>query len=147
LGALESLYQTHYEQEGDRMSLRPFPQHAPKGYTVPEFWTKYRTEMIEKSGSCVFIAGNRSDEKGVIREAKGVIEEFDIAVSLKKYPIPVGATGHASSKLWTRVRDDLSTYFPGGGVKTHFDVLGNANKSNDQLIESIFAILKQVNSK
>jgi hypothetical protein len=145
IGALESLYGTHYEDQGDRLSLRPFPQTAPHGMTLPEFWEKYRTEMISKAGACIFICGNKQVH-GKIIESDGVVKEFEIARSLGKYPIPVGATGHAARTIWDIVVKDLDKFFPGGAVKTHFDTLGNEKKTNQELANAVFAILKQVNA-
>jgi len=145
VGALEALYSRHYEDQGDRLSLRPFPQRPPKGMSLPEFWRKYREEMIDKSGACVFLAGNKDDGTGSPVEAGGVIEEFEIAAAMGKYPIPVGATGHAARKIWEIVSKDVKKFFPAGGVKSHFETLGNEKKTNKELVDAVFAILKQVN--
>jgi hypothetical protein len=145
IGAMEALYKKDYYDASDRLFLRPFPQQAPAGMTLKDFWTRYRTEMLSKAGVCIFIAGNKLDAAtGTVMEAGGVIEEFEIACGLSKFPIPIGATGHAARTVWDRVTDDLDKYFPGGGVKGHFKTLGKDGSTNEELIGAVVAILKQI---
>lgn len=146
VGALEALYSSHYEDQGDRLALRPFPQHPPKGVPMADFWKKYREEMIQKSGACIFLAGNKNNGKGKAIDADGVMQEFRIAAAAGKYPIPIGATGHVARKIWEVVTDNLRTFFPKGGVTKHFETLGNERKSNEDIVDAVFAILKQVNT-
>lgn len=145
LGAMESLYKKHYHDASTRLFLRPFPQEAPAGMTLKEFWTSYRKDMLSKAGVCVYIAGNKLDSStGNIVEAGGVIEEFEIASGLGKYPIPIGATGHAARIVWEKVNGSLDDYFPGGGVKGHFKTLGKETSTNEELVEAVVGILKQI---
>jgi len=145
IGAMESLYAKHYYDASNRLFLRPFPQQPPAGMSIKEFWTKYRCEMIAKAGVCVFVAGNKLDSAtGNIVEANGVMEEFEIATSLGKYPIPIGATGHVARKLWDKVTGDLDTYYPDEGVKGHFKVLGKETSTNEELVDALIGILKQI---
>ena len=144
VGALEALYTKHYYDASNRLFLRPFPQQPPTGMTIKDFWTKYRREMMSKAGVCIFLSGNKRDASGNVIESDGVIEEFEIAHSLGKYVIPIGATGHAAHKLWQRVTADLDGFFPRGGVKAHFKVLGNASKTNEQLVEAVMGVLRQI---
>jgi Sir2- and TIR-associating SLOG family/SIR2-like domain len=144
VGAMEMLYAKHYSDASRRLFLRPFPQHAPAGMSLKDFWTKYRREMLAKAGVCIFVAGNRLDSAGTVVEADGVFEEFEIARILGKYVIPIGATGHAAKKLWEKVSGDLDKYFPEGGVKGHFKVLGSDSSTNEELLGAVVGILKQV---
>lgn len=145
IGAMESLYARHYYDASYRLFLRPFPQQPPAGMSIKEFWTKYRNDMLAKAGVCVFISGNKLEAAtGNVIEANGVIEEFEIATSLGKYPIPIGATGHAARKLWDKVTGELDTYFPGGGVKGHFKALGKESSTNEELVDALIGILKQI---
>jgi hypothetical protein len=115
--------------------------------TREQLWTKYREEMISMAGFSIFICGNKlNPDSGKTVIANGVLEEFKISKALEKYPIPIGATGGAANKIWTEVTGDLDKFYPKGGVKGHFEVLGNPNKSNDEMIEAIFAIVKRVAS-
>lgn len=145
VGAMESLYANHYHDASSRLFLRPFPQQPPAGMTLSDFWTKYRKEMVAKAGICIFVSGNKPDgTTGNVVDADGVIEEFEIASDLGKYLIPIGATGHAAKKLWERVSSKLDQYFPDGGVKGHFKTLGKESSTNEELVDAVIGILKQV---
>ena len=145
VGAMESLYEKHYYDASNRLFLRPFPQQPPSGMTMKDFWTKYRKDMVSKAGVCIFISGNKLDAaSGNVTESDGVIEEFEIASGLGKYPIPIGATGHAARKLWEQVSGNLDKYFPAGGVKGHFKTLGKESSTNVELINAVIGVLKQI---
>jgi hypothetical protein len=79
-----------------------------------------------------------------IVEASGVIEEFAIATALGKYPIPIGATGHAARSIWEKVTGSLDKYFPSGGVKGHFKTLGRESSTNDELVDAVIGILGHI---
>ncbi len=144
VGAMESLYAKHYHDASSRLFLRPFPQQPPVGMTLKDFWTKYRKEMLAKAGVCIYVSGNKLNaDTGSVEDANGVFEEFEIANSLGKYLIPIGATGHAAKKLWEKVSGDLDKYFPDGGVKGHFKTLGKESSTNDELVDAVLGILKQ----
>ena len=100
--------------------------------------------MIFGAGSCIFIAGNKLDSTGNVVEASGVLQEFDVCRQQGKYPIPIGSTGHVAETLWKQVTATLDTFFPNVGVKGHFDTLGNARKSNEQIVDAVVAILKRI---
>ncbi len=145
VGAMESLYAKHYYDAGNRLFLRPFPQQAPAGMAMKDFWSKYRKDMLSKAGVCIFISGNKLETStGNVVEADGVIEEFEIATSLGKYPIPIGATGHAARKLWEKVNGNLDKYFPSGRLKGHFKTLGKESSTNEEIIDAVIGILKQI---
>lgn len=142
IGALESLYRKHYDESHDRLFLRPFPQQPPSGVSLKDFWTKYRTDMLLKAGTCVYISGNKLDDAtGTIVEAGGVIEEFEIATKLGKFPIPIGATGHTARRLWEKVNASLDTYYPNVNIEDYLKVLGKDSSTNEQLVGAVIGIL------
>jgi hypothetical protein len=145
VGAMEVAYDKGVSID-ERMILRPFPQgDPPAGLTRQEFWRRYREDMIQQAGFAIFLSGNKFDattNDTVL--ANGVLQEFEITKQLNVYPIPVGATGHAAQQIWTEVYNDLDTFFPNKGVKTHFETLNNSRKSNQDLIDAIFAIINRV---
>lgn len=145
IGALESLYQHNYYDASDRLFLRPFPQQPPAGMTIPQFWTRYRTDMLARAGASIFICGNKRDATtGLVVEADGVIEEFQLAVKQGVFPIPLGATGHAARTIWNEVNKSLSKFFPDGGVKGHFATLGKTTSTPEQLVDAVIGILKHL---
>jgi len=145
VGSMESAYSKNASID-ERMTLRPFPQgDPPKSMTRETFWRKYREEMLKQAGFAIFLSGNTRDvssDKTVI--ADGVLQEFEIAKQLKLYPIPIGATGHAAQRIWDEVFGNLDAFYSGKGVRGHFQTLGNPNKSNAELVEAIFTIIKRV---
>lgn len=143
LGALEEVYSEDRAPLLDRVVVRPFPQLPPNDPRRRETYTRYRQDILSKVGYVVFLSGNKEDpnSKKVIL-ADGVLEEFKIAKELGKYPIPVGATGYATKKIWDEVLADPEKYFPGVNVKTPLNVLGNPKKSDKQLADAVFEIIK-----
>ena len=145
VGAMEAAYSDEMADTDQRLILRPFPQgNAPTGMTIQEFWGKYRKDMIAKAGFAIFLCGNVQDDKGNTVPASGVLQEFEIAKELGVYPIPVGATGHAAREIWNSVNTNLPSFFPGFDVNTNFHILNNEKKSNEEIVEAIFAIIKRV---
>ena len=145
VGAMEVVYDKGISIE-ERMTLRPFPQSdVPSGMTREQFWRKYREDMLGRAGFAIFLSGNKLDEAtGNTVIANGVFEEFDIAKQFGLYPIPIGATGHAAQQIWKEVYGKLDKFYPSQGVKKHFETLNNANKTNAELVDAIFAIIKRV---
>ena len=148
LGAMEELYTDDKSEFGDRTTLRPFPQEPPRGMTRETFLTRYREDMIANAGFAVFLCGNKLDPStGKTVIAGGVMKEFEITKRLNRYPIPVGATGHAARRIWEEVNGSLDRFFPNGGVKGHFQTLRDTKSSNEEIVEAIFAIAKRVVSQ
>jgi hypothetical protein len=144
LGALEELYRRERGiSANSRTVLRPFPQEPPAGLSRKAFWTKYREDMISRAGFAVFLCGNKL-EGGETVVADGVLEEWEIAKRMEKYPIPIGATGHAARRIWEEVSASLDAFYPKGGVRQHFKTLGDENSSDEQLLDAIFAIVKRI---
>jgi hypothetical protein len=146
VGSMEVAYDKGISID-ERMMLRPFPQgNPPAGMSRDTFWKKYREDMIGNAGFAIFLSGNKLDpatNQTVV--GNGVLQEFEIAKQLRLYPIPIGATGHAAQQIWNEVHADLDTFYPEKGIKTHFETLNNPKKSNAELLEAIFAIIKRVN--
>ncbi len=99
--------------------------------------------MISRAGSCIFISGNKLDNGNVV-PANGVKSEFDICCQQGKYPIPLGATGHIAKDLWTTVKNDLDTYFSGKDVQADFEIIGDLQKSEEDLIAAVLRILETI---
>lgn len=132
-GALGELYESGKRTEFyHRLSLYPFP------LSKPELFTKYREDMIRRSGFSVFIAGNKEGHE----IAPGVIEEYKIAKEQGKAIIPIGATGGAARKIWDDEKE--AGHFAGydSEVESAFHALNNGNKSNQELINAVFYIIR-----
>ena len=147
-GAMKELYADNDGDFRERTTLRPFPQEPPRGMSREVFWSWYREDMIANAEFVVFLCGNKIDPKtGETVLADGVMEEFEKTKRLGKYPIPVGATGHAARRIWDEVNASPENFFPGGGIKRHIRTLGSADSTDRAIIEAVFAIVKRVVSK
>ena len=148
VGAMEELYLQHSNDLGRRLTLRPFPQPQPnqtRADMLP-LWSQVREEMISNAGFCVFFTGNK-EQQGQTVLASGILGEpntkgeWELCKSEGKYPIPIGATGHAARVIYDEVIADFDHFYPNINVRSHFDVLGDPSASEDAWIEAIFAII------
>ncbi|MGD6903407.1 SIR2 family protein [Bacillus infantis] len=144
-GALEELYSSDNKRVEDRLKCRPFPQMTTGEISRSELWTKYRKEMLTTVGVSVFIFGNKidKDSKEII-DATGMIEEFDISIANGAIPIPVGATGFTSNKLWSKVINNFDKYVGIEELKSLYDDLGDESKTPEELIETIIKIISEL---
>lgn len=143
-GALEAAYIDQRVKVNDRVLLRPFPQVTPKGMTRNEFNRRHREKMISNVGFAVFLCGNKLDSDGrTLVNSGGVFEEFDIVKNLGKYPIPIGASGHAAKIIWDEVFANLATFYPGQQLRSQFEVLGDHARTDQELVEAVFSVIKQ----
>jgi hypothetical protein len=138
LGAIEQIYAD--SRSMDRLLLLPFPQSAPVSMTERDFHRAFRTNMISNAGFSVFICGNRKLD-AVISIAGGVLEEFEITHNLGRYPIPIGATGHAARQIWEEVGRAPELFFGENNVGEELKVLGDSRSSNEQLISAVFGMI------
>ena len=144
IGALEERFNND-KVSSERITMRPFPQASAKGIPPKKLRTKYREEIISNAGFTIFICGNKFNaRKKQIIQADGVLEEFEIAKSQGKFPIPIGATDYAAEIIWKEVMNNLSEFYPKGGVKKYFEILGKSDSTDEQIIEAIFSIMKSV---
>lgn len=146
-GALEEIYQNRTTRVDDRLIARPFPQNAAAGINVKELWTKHRKVMLETVGISIFMFGNKIDQDGSIIEANGMIEEFDISVGNEVIPIPVGATGFTSKRLWDKVMNDFKAYVPDGKLEPLYRKLGNEDLPDSELIDTVITIIRQLEGR
>lgn len=145
LGAMEAAYSDVENPLSNRISLRPFPRTDRLKSRRDEFDRRWREEMISDAGFAVFLSGNRlSPGTDRIEVAPGVLQEFEMAVASRKYPIPIGATGFAARVLWERVMSRLDEFYPGLAVRRHFEILGDAERSNEDLVRAVVAVLSAV---
>ncbi|HEY0321384.1 MAG TPA: SIR2 family protein [Pyrinomonadaceae bacterium] len=148
IGAMEEVYRDDRAPLLDRVIMRPFPQLSAKDPKRAETYTKYRNDLLSTVGYAVFLCGNKEDphSKKVVL-ADGVIEEFEIAKALGRHPIPIGATGHAAKKIWDEVSAAPEKYFPGVDVRKQLKVLGDAKKSDKQLVDAVFEIIRETQGR
>lgn len=105
-GAISKVLQSDYPNLEKALFLRPFPQVTPRGFTREQFFTRYREDLLQQCGVCIFVGGFRKKaaQPDELEMALGVLEEFDIARRLDRLCIPIGATGGAASEIWKRMK-------------------------------------------
>jgi hypothetical protein len=132
-GALEEMYLEQGEPMADRLKVYPFPAHAPLIGRIQEC---YRNDMIAQAETAIFLFGNKLEDISV-READGMIKEFEIARSRKARLIAVGASGYVSAKLWRDVVNSYEDYFETRENFGLYERLGDSATTPQQLIDTI----------
>jgi hypothetical protein len=132
----------------DRLRLWPFPQAAPPGMNLGQIWTQYRERMIEETGVCVVLAGNKFDAAtNIVVPPNGVREEVAIAMREGKTVIPIGATGHVARELWDDAQADPAKYFGTLDFTNEMQILGDAASFPEQLVKTVVQMLKKLEKK
>lgn len=130
-GLLSQLYTQGIPSLEQSLFLRPFPQIIPSGFDKESFQKRYREDMIQHAGICIFIGGYKkvADKFDV---APGVIAEFEIAKSLGKKIIPVASTGGAAAEIWENL-ESLGGAKAAGISPKLFKKLGEKNLALDEI--------------
>lgn len=139
-GALEEIYMQNKKIDNERLLLRPFPQGILNEETRMDLWTKYRQDMISRSGISIFIFGNKIDKDGNVTTANGVLEEFRIAKEYTNIIVPVGCTGFVAKDIWNEVKHNFDDYYKNSStaLKELFEKLNiNTIDSNDLIVSII----------
>jgi Sir2- and TIR-associating SLOG family/SIR2-like domain len=144
LGAMEVAYRDREKYLLDRIILRPFPQLPRDTPQRKELYSAYRHNMLSSAGTIIFLGGAKLDEHGEVQIGSGVLEEFEIATKLGKYPIPIGSTGRAAKVIWERVVAEPTQYFLNRDVKKYLQVLGDETKSDEEIIAAIFDLINRI---
>ncbi len=128
----------------NNLIIRPFPQGLPNPQV---YWPQYRRDMISLTGTSIFILGNKRDKDTTnIINSSGVEDEYNISKEHGNFLIPVGATGYMSKVLWESQNDDegIKNLSPS---QAEMELLGDDNRTLDQLHDIIIKILKNISSK
>jgi hypothetical protein len=133
--ALDEVYQVKQERIHDHLQVYPFPASAHPD-TIKD---RYRKDMIAQADVAIFIFGNKLEDIA-IREADGMIEEFQIAHSYGALLIPVGASGYVSERLWADVMTRFDDYFDSREKFGLYEELGAPYTKHDRLIDLILQI-------
>lgn len=134
-GVLSRLYAQGVPSLDRSLYLRPFPQKTPDGFDEHTFRRRYREDMIQQAGICIFIGGMSQGAQGLM-VADGVLKEYEIARGLGKVLVPVAATGGAAAEIWAKLNAD-------GGAKAArlpdavFTRLSNANATVEEVCAAI----------
>lgn len=134
-GALEEIYSDRGKMQ-DRLRVYPFPTLRP---LMEEIQEHYRNDMIAQAETVIFLFGNKLEDIEV-READGMLKEFEIARRYKARLIPVGVSGYVSAKLWEDLVQRYDDYFDNRAMFGLYERLGDACARPDELIDAILQI-------
>ncbi len=133
-GTLAYVYGNNKGHLDDYLIMRPFPQNITDSDARKLAWKNYRELMLKEAGIAVFFFGNKFVE-GEIVNSDGLIQEFEIALSLGLKVIPVGCTGYVSRDLWDNIMANYDSYFPANAdLKESIIALGKAYIKEDEII-------------
>lgn len=141
-GALEAIYENPRKFSEDQLIIKPFPQFETNKKKLPELWEEYRQRMIALAGVAIFLYGNKLDDNGEITPANGVMREFEIAVQHGLIPIPIGATGYATMKIFEEIEKTPKRFY--GDNDEIFPLvkeIANVELDPSQVVKKIMHIL------
>lgn len=113
----------------ERLLIRPFPQYFESEVERRSTWTKYRQDMVSRSGIALFILGNKKFEDGVVI-ADGMLEEFEIAKTQGLTLVPVGSTGYAAKQIWDEVAANFEKFYPNASPALR-EAFADLNEASD----------------
>src|SRR5262249_15023821 len=116
------------------LMLRPFPQEPPSGIEDSVFKQRYREGMVQQSGVCVVVAGEKDIDGPTGTEriiADRVVDEAEAARHSSRPVISVGAAA-----IWKQQEAEFDRHWP-GRLRNAFDVLGSGTSTADELVAAI----------
>ncbi len=129
-----------------RITVRPFPRTVPSDVDAGAFNRRYREDLIALAGACVVICGIRAKRDGAgYDNAPGVMQEVEIARSLGRVILPIGATYGAASEIWKAMAsrpDELDARIP----RPAFAALGTEKADPQEIGKALLAIIKALHS-
>lgn len=104
--------------------------------------TNHRTSMINECNIAIFAYGKSPSENGTSLNSQGVLEEFKIAKSQKKYIIPLGMTGFSSKIIFNEIKQNIINY---PYLEHYIQELEN-EKDIDKICKIVLSIIDDINS-
>jgi len=134
-GVLARLYAGGVPSLDRSLFLRPYPQVVPPGFEQAAFHRRYREDMIQQAGICIFVGGMRQGTNG-LEIAAGVLQEYEIARALGKVIVPVAASGGAAEEIWKRLSSEGGAGIAGVS-EAIFQRLGQTNATVDDAVAAV----------
>jgi Sir2- and TIR-associating SLOG family/SIR2-like domain len=141
-GATQQIYSSKARSVDEQLILRPFPIGIADPDERERTFQRYREELLAQAGIAIFVLGNK-DASGVVVDAEGMLEEFDLARRLGLHVVPIGASGFVSQKLWNQVTADFGTFFPAAprGARGLFRRIGKPTARPEDLLDPIIELV------
>jgi hypothetical protein len=132
---------------GDALVLRPFPQ-AGDPSQLAALWQNYREEIISQAGIALFLFGNKYVD-GAVKNADGLVKEFEIARGQGVAVLPIGATGYAAKSLADIAIAHLDDFTPELDADGRAKLVALANHTDDlkSLITPIIELIHILQGK
>jgi Sir2- and TIR-associating SLOG family/SIR2-like domain len=140
IGALRALYAIN-DDARQRVIIRPFPTAVEEEEEQRRLNTRTRRDLISRAGAAVFIAGNKIVD-GKTLPSGGVLEEFRIAKEMRRFIIPVGATGDAAEMIWNDVSRNPGDFYAELDVSEQLARLNDRNRSVEELAETVIEMVQ-----
>jgi hypothetical protein len=139
-GALKEIYKDENAIVDDQIVMRPFPIGADKDNIDTD---RYRRDMIRNTGITVFLFGNK-EKNGEVTLSEGMDQELKWSSEQQNLLIPVGATGYKAEQYY----NELLESYPSEEYRKYdsdFKIIGDTNKSPQEIIEAILRIVDNAN--
>ena len=145
-GALQTILANPSKYTHSQLQAHPFPLGSTNAQMRKRMYRSYRERMVGQAGIAVYLFGNKRDAPGPVREAEGMLEEFEFAREAGVIQIPVGATGDVAQAIWQQVSREFSSFYPSTSkaFAMHFRTLGRATASNEQLIGAVLSMVQEL---
>jgi hypothetical protein len=145
-GALEAIDLKPQQCSEEQLIMKPFPQFATNGKTIPELWDAYRKRIIPLAGIAIFIYGNKKDSNASTISADGIEKEFNIAIDNGLIPIPIAKTGYMSKTIYDKIISDSAKYLQGyDWILQELNKMNEDSFSQENIIKTIIYIIKKLN--
>ena len=140
-GALSQILKEPTPNLDKSLLLRPFPQETPDGHDATAFKARYRDGLVGQAGIMIVVGGQKRDPAtGALITADGVMEEYQVAKSVNRPVIPVGATGGAAAEIWETERTTFNDTWP-KALKGDFERLSDETASVNDLVVAVGRLL------
>ena len=109
-GALTAINQLKLNLE-KYLQIKPLPLiDGSSNYMDSQAKQMFQNDMIAQAGVIIILFGNQY-YNGKLCNSKGVLHDFDRAVELNKFIIPVGATGFTALDIQNKLKKQKNKYF------------------------------------
>ncbi|MGF0110202.1 SIR2 family protein [Clostridium sp. SGI.024] len=143
-GALQYEQNRKNNNINDILFLKPFPQKASGGFSLPILWDRYRRDMISNAGIAIFVFGNKRNADDKIINASGLQNEFNIAKESGLKIIPIAITEYQTRIIYNELMNNFEQYYPGReDMKLLFEELSKL-ENKDNLLKIIFNIISKL---
>ena len=125
-----------------QLTIKAFPYEDSARTDYTKLIHEYREGIYKQAGIVIFMFGNKLSNDNKTVSARGVYEEYKMALQSKTYIIPIGSTGYVAQEIWEEVEKDINQ-FP--YLKKWAHIL-KQSVNPDEIIKAILNILDTLQS-